>query len=202
VADSANSFDVTCDWRFGFNLDPKGRGTVGYLLFWSGCGGMNLARDIEVWNPYGAAGQTIVTGPKITCVGLLESFHFEGGDDDPIRIVAYVSKDSAADIRAKLARPLPSTKLKVTWYIVDYDGERKAWFESALVKQNAKVDAVIDTADGEVQMFIDARGESVSPQLDLKVYRFEFQIVPGAGKTALLEFASGPAARLVKQWAG
>lgn len=202
MSDSANSFDFTCDWRFGLNLSPKGRGTVGYLLFWSGCGGLNLARDIEVWNPFDAPGQTVVTGDRITCVGLLEKFQFQGGDDDPIRLTAYVSKGAAADVRAKLARPLPSTKVKLVWYIVSYDEERKAWYEAALVKDNAKVDAVLDTAEGQVQMFVAADGTRVSDQLEIKVYKLEFQVVPAPGKSALLEFASGPATRLVKKWAG
>lgn len=202
MAGNANSFDFACDWRFGFNLQPKGKATVGYLLFWSGCGGLNLARDVEVWNPFDSAGQTIVQGATVKCVGLLESLKYEGGDDDPIRITAYVSKGTAADVRSKLARPLPSTKLKLTWYIVGYDDERKGWFEGALVRDNAKVDAVVDTADGEVQMFIASEGTRISETLDMKVYKLEFQVVPAPGKSALLEFATGPAQRIVKKWAG
>lgn len=202
MPDSANSFDYDCDWRFALNLSPRQRGTVGYLLFWSGAGGLNLQKDIEVWNPFNAPGQTVVTGERITCVGLLESFRYEGGDDDPIRLVTYVSKGAAADVRSKLARPLPSTKVKLAWYIVSYDEERKAWYEAALIKENAKVDAVIDTADGEVQWFIDSHGLQVAENLEIKVYRMELQIVPAPGKSALLEFATGPAARLVKKWAG
>ncbi|HVJ93960.1 MAG TPA: hypothetical protein VM580_29425 [Labilithrix sp.] len=202
MPESANSFDFTCDWKFGLNLSPKKKATVGYLLFWSGAGGLNLTKDIEVWNPFDAAGQTVVTGDRITCVGLLESFRFEGGDDDPIRIVAYVSKGAAADVRAKLAKPLPSTKVKLVWYIISFDEERKAWYEAALIKDNAKADAILDTANGEVQWFIDSNGSRVSETLEIKVYRMEMQIVPAPGKTALLEFATGPAARLVKKWTG
>src|SRR5438270_13336229 len=93
----ANNLDFDCDWKFGFNLHALGKGTVGYLLFWSGCGGLNLTKDIQVWNPFDSAGQTVVSGPKVECVGLIESFRFEGGDDDPIRISAYISKDVSAD---------------------------------------------------------------------------------------------------------
>ena len=199
---NANRFDFDCAWHYGFNLNPRETGTVGYLLFWSGVGGMNLGRDIEVWNPYTSAGQTVVSGDKVTCVGLLESFRFEGGDEDPIRISAYVSKGTAADVRSKLARPLTSTKVKVAWYVIDYDDERKGWYEASLIKGATSVDAIVDTADGQVQMFVDTQGTRISETLEMKVYRFEFQVVPAAGKTALLEFASGPAQRLVKQWGG
>ena len=61
-APSANDLSYQCDWRFGFNLNSNAKGTVGYLLFWSGCGGLNLARDIEVWNPFTGPGQTVVSG--------------------------------------------------------------------------------------------------------------------------------------------
>ena len=94
---TTNNLNFDCDWKFGFNLSSKGKGVVGYLMFWSGCGGLNLTKDIEVWNPYSdTQGQTIVSGPKIKCLGLIESFRFEGGEEDPIRISAYVSKRLAA----------------------------------------------------------------------------------------------------------
>ena len=48
----ANNLNFDCDWRFGFNTDPAKKGLVGYVLFWSGCGGLTLPQDIEVWNPF------------------------------------------------------------------------------------------------------------------------------------------------------
>lgn len=199
---SVNNLDFDCDWRFGFNLHPRGKGTVGYLMFWSGCGGLSLAKDIEVWNPFDAAGQTVVRGPTIKCIGLIESFRYEGGARDPIRIVAYVSKDAAADIRAKLARPLSSARLKVSWYILAFDDDKKAWYEAALIRDGQKAEASIDVDGGQAQMFIASHGTRITDTLDLKVYRFEFQVIPVPGKTATLEFATGPSQRLVKEWGG
>lgn len=196
----ANSLDFECDWRFGFNLNPRSKGTVGYLLAWSGCGGLSLQKDVEVWNPFDAAGQTVVRGATIKTIGLLESFHFAGGDDDPIRLSVYVSKGTAADVRAKLARPLQNTKLQLTWYIVSYDDEKKGWYEAALVRDTGKVEASVDTSNGELQMYVANEGTRISDTLDLKVYKLEFQIVPAANKTSLIEFATGPSQRLVKKW--
>ena len=197
---SPNNLDFTCDWRFGFNLHAYGKNTVGYLLFWSGCGGVNLALDIEVSNPYSSAGQTVVTGPRIACIGLIESLNFDGGDDDPIRVVAYISKDRAADLRAKLSTPLTNTRVKVVWYIVAFDDDKKCWYEAALVRDNAKVEANIDTSNGDVQMFIANEGTRISDTLDLKVFKFEFQCVPARGQSTLLEFATGPTQKLIKKW--
>lgn len=197
-----NSLDFDCQWRYGFNLNPQSKGTVGYLLFWSGCGGLNLPKDVEVWNPYGETpGQTVVQGVKIQCIGLIDTFRYEGGQEDPIRITAYVSKDVAANLRAKLANPLTSTKVKVQWYILAYDNDAKNWYEAALIKNKAKADANIDTEKGQVQMFIANEGTAIADTLDLRVYRFEFQVVPAIGSSTNLEFATGSSQRLVKRWA-
>ncbi|WP_437760848.1 hypothetical protein [Sorangium sp. So ce1389] len=195
-----NNLDFDCDYRFGFNVDPRGKATVGYLLFWSGCGGLNLKKDIEVWNPFNAPGQTAVTGGKIPCIGLLESMRFTGEEDAPMRFVAYVSQDTAADVRSKLGRPLTSTKLQMSFYVLAYDDEKKKWYEAAFVKDKKNMDANLDTTGGELQIFISKTPVRVSDTLDIKVYRFEFQVVPAKGKTATLEFALGPTQRIVKQW--
>jgi hypothetical protein len=197
---TTNNLDFTCDWSFGFNLSSLGKGTVGYLMSWSGCGGLSLDTDIQVWNPFNAAGQTVVTGPTIDCIGLIDSFKFAGGDDDPIRISAYVSKSTAADVRAKLASPLPNTKVKLAWYIIAFDDDQKLWYEAAIIKDKAKASAVLDTASGQLQLFIANESVRIAPTLDIKVYKLEFQVVPDEGNSALLEFATGPSQRIVKQW--
>lgn len=200
MGNSTNSLDFDCDWHLGFNVTPRLKGTIGYLLTWSGCGGLTLQKDIEVWNPYSGPGQTLVSGPKVECIGLMESFRFEGGEWDPIRIKAYVSKGTAADIRAKLANPLTNTKVKVAWYIIDFDPERKVWYEAAFVKASPSADANIDSASGNLQIFIANEPTRITETLDIAVYPFEFQLVPADGAVANLEFATGPTRRLVKQW--
>lgn len=199
---SPNTLDFDCDWRLGVNLSPQRKGTIGYLLFWSGCGGLNLSKDIEVWNPFSGQGQTVVSGKTVKCIGLIETFRFEGGAEDPIRISAYVSKATAANVRAKLSSPLPSTKAKVSWYIINYDDDAKVWHESALLKGTDKADVNLDTCQGRVQMFIDNTPTRISDTLDVKAYKFEFQIVPAFGATANLEFSTGASERLVKSWGG
>ena len=196
-----NSLDFTCNWKFGFNMNPNAKGSVGYLLFWSGCGGLTLARDIEVWNPYSSPGQSVVSGATVDCIGLIEHFAYAGDSDDPIRISAYVSKGAAANLRAKLATPLTTTKVKVAWYIISFDGEQKTWYEAALIKDAAgKVDSVLDSVKGVLQLFVSKEGTMLDEKLDLEVFRVEFQIVPADGKTANLEFATGPTTRVVCAW--
>ncbi len=198
---SPNSLDFACDWQLALNLSPSRNGCIGYLLAFSGLGGLRLKKDIEVWNPVSdQAVQTVVSGDKVECIGLLESFAYEGGETDPIRVKAYVSKGSAADLRAKLARPLANTAVKLAWYIVDFDTEMKTWFEAAFVKQGKEASANVDSTGGELQLFVDNQPTQVSPCLDIGVYAVVLQVVPADKKKAVLEFATGPRRRLVKSW--
>lgn len=198
--DSPNALNFDCDWRYGLNLNPSQRGTVGYLLDFSGCGGLTLSKDIEVWNPFDSEGQTVLSGDRVKCIGLVEQFRYEGGEGDPIRIRAYLSKGNAADVRAKLARPLNNTSVKLAWYIIDFDNEAKLWYEAAFLKSPKKADANLDSAGGELQLFVDNEATSLNDTLDIGVYALEVQVVPADNKKATLEFATGPRRRLVKQW--
>ncbi|MEO1334400.1 MAG: hypothetical protein AAFV29_02095 [Myxococcota bacterium] len=196
-----NSLDFACDWRLALNLSSSRQGCLGYLLSFSGLGSLKLSKDIEVWNPISDSGiRTVVSDDKVKCIGLIESFAFEGGQTDPIRIKSYMSKGNAADLRAKLARPLSSTSLKIAWYIVDFDSEMKTWFEAAFVKQGKEASANVDSTGGELQLFVDNQPTQVMPSLDIGVYSVVVQTVPADNKSAVLEFATGPRRRLIKSW--
>ena len=75
----------------------------------------------------------------------------------------YVSKGSAADLRAKLARPLANTSVKLAWYIIDFDPEMKSWFEAAFIKRGKEPSANVDSTGGELQLFVDNHPTQVSP---------------------------------------
>ena len=47
----SNDLDVSCAWQHAFNVAPNRKGPFGYLLEWSGLGGLVLSKDIVVWNP-------------------------------------------------------------------------------------------------------------------------------------------------------
>lgn len=198
---SPNALGFACNWQLGLNLSSKRNGCVGYLLSFSGLGGLNLRKDIEVFNPVSDKHvRSVVKDETVKCIGLIERFDFEGGETDPIRVKSFVSKGSAADVRAKLARPLASTTLKLSWYIIDFDSESKLWFEAAFVKSPKEASANVDSTGGELQIFVDNDATPVSPTLDIGVFGFEFQVVPADKKRANLEFATGPRRRLVKLW--
>ena len=198
---ASNTLDFKCNWQLALNLSARQAACMGYLLSFSGCGGLKLPPDIEVFSPVDSRTRTVVKSDTIECVGLIESFCFEGGEGDPIRFRSYVSKGAAAEIRAKLARPLTNTTAKLSWYIVDFDTESKLWFEAAYVKSPKEAAANIDSTGGDLQMFIENQATNISEQLDIGVYAFEFQVVPAESKQTTLEFATGPRKRLVKTWA-
>jgi hypothetical protein len=196
-----NAIDLTCDWQFGANVVSTEKGRVGYLLTWSGLGGLNLAQDIEVWNPYSTAGQKVLSGPRVKCIGLIERFQFNGDVGDPIRIRALVSRGTATNVRDRIGRPVSNTKVKFAWYIIDFDEEDKLWYEAAFVKTpSTGAEGALDSMGGELQISVDKDGTPLSPSLDIRVFGVEFQLVPAEGKTATLEFATGSKRRMVKSW--
>ncbi|MEO1233035.1 MAG: hypothetical protein AAFZ18_29495 [Myxococcota bacterium] len=198
---SPTALGFDCDWQLGLNLSARTTGCIGYLLGFNGLGGLKLDKDIEVWNPIGDdAARTIITKDKVECIGLIQSFRYEGGDEDPIQIRSYVSKGSAANVRAKLARPLANTSLKVAWYIIDFDSDEKKWFEASYLKSPKEASSNVDSAGGELQLFVSNDSTPVSESLNIGLFKLEFQIVPSDGKSATLEFATGPRRRLVKKW--
>lgn len=200
MAESVLNFD--CNWQQALNTKPNTKATVGYLLDWAGCGGLKLQRDIEVLNPAGSDSRTVATADQIQCIGLLASFRYEGGTNDPIRIACYLSKGMAAEVQALTAGPIQSTKLKVSWLVLDYDEERKQWYEAAFCKSPKQAEANVDSAEGELQLDVDCGGTNVSDALNLRLYRFEFQVVPADKKVSELQFATGPTRKLVRKWAG
>jgi hypothetical protein len=200
MGSDANSLDFKCDWRYGFNVSPSEKGTVGYLLSWSGCGGLNLSKDVEVWNPFTGAGQTVMNGETVRCIGLIDEFKYQGGDTDPIRISCYISKGNQSNIRAKLAKPLTNTKVKMAWYIISYDESAKQWYEAVKLVSPKVGQTNVNSAEGEMQIFMDKDPEKLSETLDINVYRFEFELIPQEKKKVRVQYATGPTKRVVRQW--
>lgn len=193
-----SDLQFACDWRLAFNVHPGKKAPIGYLLSWSGLGGLNLSTDIEVFHPLGS-GTDVVPGPTVTCVGVLESLIFRSAYD-PITVSAFISREGAANVRAKLSNPLTSNSVQCEWAIIDYDTDRKCWYDAAYVQDGASLDGNVDSQDGEQMIAIDPVSESLSDTLDISVFRFRFQIVPSPGQTTNLEFATGPTIKLVRAW--
>lgn len=198
----SSDIKLTCNWQGAFNVSAQRKGPFGYLTEWSGLGGLILAKDIVVWNPISGTAQQVLGGQTVPCVGVIESFSFAGDTSDPIRISCYVSKDNQANIRAKLSRELVNTKIKAAWIVAGYDESSKGWYEAVDLIEPKRLDAIVNTVDGELQVAVDAGPTRISEGLDIHVFRFEFEVVPHPRKKSRLQFAMGPNQRLVRQWGG
>jgi hypothetical protein len=188
-----------CSWVDAFNLSAGRKGTFGYLLEWSGIGGVNLAKDIVVWNPAWGSIDSLPSD-RITCVGILERLAFGADPSDPIRVTCLLSKDNQSNLRAKLGHELTSTKVKASWTLVDYDEYSKSWYQAVELLNPKRLSAALNTADGALQIEVDAVPTPISPSLDIEVYRFEFEIVPTERTQAEIQFATGPTQRVVRAW--
>lgn len=207
---SPKAVKLECAWRFAFNLQSGQKGTVGYISQWKGLGGLTLSQDIVLWSPTpGSASPLPRTlqatsggGPadQVKCVAVIESLDFGGESSDPVRISAYVSKDNQVKIRQKLVRPLPSTLFQLDYAVIGFDEDSKSWY-STWELEAAPSDAQVDTGDGALQLFMSFEPTRIAESLDINVYRFEFQMIPGK-KATRLKLASGPLHRYVSEWSG
>lgn len=153
-----------------------------------------------VWNPIGGASQQLLGGATVPCVGIIETFSFAGDATDPIRVSCYLSKENQTNLRAKLSRELVNTKVKTSWIIVDFDDQSKSWFGAVDLMEPKRVDAMVNTVDGELQLFVNSGPTRISDGLDILVYRFEFELIPSPRKKSKILFAMGPNQRLVREW--
>jgi hypothetical protein len=198
----SNDIHLDCQWQGAFNVSAQQKGPFGYLTEWSGLGGLILAKDIVVWNPINGSAAQVLGGQTIPCVGVIQSFAFAGDTSDPIRVACYVSKDNQANIRAKLSRELVNTKIKAAWTVVAYDESSKNWYGAVELMDPKRLDAIVNTVDGELQVAVEATPTRISEGLDIHVFRFEFEVVPHPRKKSKLQFATGPNQRLVREWGG
>jgi hypothetical protein len=196
----SNDLDVACAWQHAFNVAPNRKGPFGYLLEWSGLGGLVLGKDIVLWNPLGGSGQSLLGGSTVSCVGVIERFRFGGDVTDPIRVSCFLSQENQTNMRAKLARDLVNTKVRMRWCVVGYDEAAKAWFEAIDLIDPQWLDGLVNTVDGALQIDIDGAATSIGEQHQLQVYRFEVEVVPPPHKLTTLQFALGQNQRIVAEW--
>jgi hypothetical protein len=196
----SNDLDVTCAWQHTFNVAPNRKGPFGYLMELSGLGGLILSKDIVVWNPLAGTSQTLLGGPTVNCVGVIERFRYGGDVTDPIRLSCFVSQENRTNLRAKLSRDLVNIKVRMKWLLVGYDEAAKAWFSEVELLDPTQLDGLVNTVDGVLQVSVAGTPTRLSDAQDLQVYRFELELVPPPETVATIQFALGQNQRIVSQW--
>jgi hypothetical protein len=195
----SNDLDLTCAWQHAFNVAPNRKGPFGYLLELSGLGGLILSKDIVVWNPLAGTSQALLGDATVSCVGVIERFHFGGDATDPIRLSCFVSQENQTNLRAKLCRDLVNIKLRMRWNVVGYDQAAKAWFR-AIELEPARLDGLVNTVDGVLQISVEGAPTRLGDDQDLEVYRFEVEVVPPPRGTMTVKFAFGQNQRIAAAW--
>lgn len=215
------SIDLACDWKSGFVMNPTKKQRCGYLVGFNGLGlneepsKDNDAYKIRVFTPFNAPSAEYasvnvedVDGQKmLDCLGVIESFHFEGGVGDPICISAYVSSEFANQLKAKQKASLATTTIsKLGWWVVNYDVDAKAWFEEAFPK--GATDSPGDFVKGQlnasggtdVRLSIAETPTMIASNMDVQVFNIYFEVVPASDATYALSFRQGATKAFVKGW--
>lgn len=203
------SFNLPCDWKSGFMMDPTKKQRVGYLISFQGLDmGEFLKPDIEVFSPYNNATKTYndmvldATSGKATCTGVIESLSWAGGVGDPICISAYVSAENGVILSGKLKTTLVTTKVtKLAWWICNFDEENKVWFEEASPKDPTSVTGQLNAPGGkDIRLAVASTPTKVAPNVDVNVYNIYFEVIPAGNSTFTFQFASSSKTNYVKNW--
>lgn len=204
-----SSFNLACDWRSGFVMDPEKKQRVGYLVKFSGLNmGEYLKADIDVFTPYNSSetgyGEVEVDSDetKVTVVGVMEDFSWGGGVGDPICISAYISSENAEVLSAKTKTTLDTTIIsELAWWIVNFDEENKVWYEECYPLDPEIAGGQLNAPGGsDVRLVVSADATKIAPTVDLNVYNMYFEVIPAANTTYNFHFASSMKTKFVKNW--
>lgn len=207
------AYDYPCDWKSGFLMDPVKKQRSGYLVNFQGLDlGEFLKQDIEVFTPFNAdATYAGLTAPaaqgtsglkKVLCVGVIENFSWGGGVGDPICISAYISAENAQQLQVKQQTTLKTTTItKLSWWIVNFDEETKAWYEEGYPIDPQEVQGQLNApGKSDIRLAVASEPTKIAANIDVNVYNVYFEIVPGANKTYDLKFATSTSKQFVKGW--
>jgi len=199
--------NYSCDWKSGFIFDPSKKARVGYINEFEGLDMDGfLKKDIEVFHPFqGEAGFEGGSGGEDTkheCTAVIDSFSFDGGVGDPLKISCYISAENAEMLQGKLKTTLTTNKVsKLSWWIVDFDEENKAWFEECYPKEPVEVNGQLNAAaDGKNSITVATIATKIAPTLDLNVYNLYFEVVPAASATFTFHMATSSKTKAVRNW--
>lgn len=202
-------FELTCDWKSGFVMNPERKQRVGYLIYFEGLNmGEYLKPDIDVYTPYNSSeanyGEVELDqdNNKITCVGVLDSFSWGGGVGDALGMSAYISAENAEVLSAKLKTTLDTNIVsQLAWWIVNFDEENKVWYEEAFPLEPTDVQGQINAPPGgEMRLHVASEATKVAPNIDVNVYNMYVEVIPAANATFNFHFATSMKTKYVKNW--
>jgi len=207
------SFDLSCDWKAGFTMDPLNKQRVGYLTALN-CIDLaeGLEADITAFTPFSADpdadGDNTYSGladvldeNKVQVVGMIESFSFGGGVGDALCISAYLSMGNANMLSGKMKDGVKTTKVpSLGWWIVNFDAENKAWYEESFPLNANAITGQINESGGGVALQVSPEPTKIAANLDVQVVQVYFEVIPAANKVYHFHFAESLKTKVVRNW--
>lgn len=207
-------FEYKCNPAAGFVMDPNQHLPFGYVVALNGFGlAATLPKDLQVHLPFNASAAPnfkalTYTGPSSTApmgvakvVGVIESFSWEGGTADPIKLEFYVSQENAMQIASLQHLALKTTLVSALgWWLADYDQEDKKWFEQAypVTVTGAITGHINKRKDPDLK--VDLHPVKVRDNIDVNVYKVTLAVVPAGNAKYKLNFASSYQQKVIKSW--
>jgi hypothetical protein len=203
-------FAYECSTAAGFLPDPNEPQRVGYVTALT-IGTTEYAKDLTVFSPAVAGAVDFKgLGPitpaaangglgKITVVGVLKKFEWDGGAGQPLKLEFYLSQRNAMQIKQAQESTLTPTKIDtVAWWIADYDVETKKWYEQSF-PTNA-VSGIVGGTQDQLELDVDLTGVQAKDGIDVKVYKVAVSVAPAANSRYTLHFANSPQKGVAKSW--
>jgi len=202
-------FAFTCNTADSFLPGPNSYTPRGYVTsFALAAQGTPYKPDITVTLPPPVTppypGLTRVTGAdgqsEATVVGIIETFHWNGGVGDPIQVDFLVSQETAVQIRTLQATGLHNLNVaSFGYYIENYDPQARTWYSEAFPVNPTNLQGVISGASNPL-LNVSLQGQPVKAGVDISVYKVSIGFLPQATHTSTLYFATSATLRLDKAW--
>ena len=202
------SYNLPCDWRSGFVMDPTKKPRLGYLVWFQGLNMVDfLKQDIKTSTQYKTPtnykGVTIdPTTGQLTSTGVIDSFSWAGGVSDPLCISAYISQENATILKNQMMGTLKTTTIKkLAWWICNFSLENKVWYEEAWPASALAVTGQLNAPGGkDVRLNLATDPTKIAQNIDVNVYNVYFEVVPAANAIYTLGFATSPKAFYKLKW--
>jgi len=200
-----------CDWRSGFAPNPQNTTRIGYLMKFESADQkiQALDADVSVWTAFNGTPEYTgmkIADQKVTCVGVITSVYTKGGAGDPWDFEVYISGANNLKLQTATSQPLANTDVTgLDFWVGNFDQEQKKWHDELHPTEGA-VKCMFNSSGGAngtpkaVSCFPDKTGEFVLTASDVKVYKWNFTVVPSANFMGKFTFCPGLSKKSVRLW--
>jgi hypothetical protein len=205
-------YEFECDKNGGFLPDPNEHKRVGYVTALSGfstSGSIKFKADLQVFSPWNGSKQdfggiALTKAPnnlyQTSVVGVIEKFAWNGGVGDFLACDMWVSQENAVQLKTAQQSTLTTTRVdEFAYWIINFDQEKKVWFEQAYPKDPPILSGIVGPADNP-ELNVDLTGAPAKDGIDVMVYKVSIQIACGANKQFYLNFANTAGNVSTKAW--